>query len=258
MSVFRRVLHGGMVRACGRDRLGVAVLPCFAPNFLTEFNIYVMLRSFCVALLVGFAQMVTLGVGQMNIAVGALGGLVAICFGGMMEVSACRSSSAVPLALVIGALGGLLNGLLTVRTGINGFIITLATASAFTGINLGITELIPFYKMPPALVAFGEERILVFPYLLIAPIIVAALLGLFFSRTVPGRQLLAYGGNAAGGRALRHFARAGGRGARTCSPGTSPPARRCSPWRSSARRSPRSARTGCCSRSLRRSSGGPR
>ena len=45
-----------------------------------------MLRSFCVALLVGFAQMVTLGVGQMNIAVGALGGLVAIAFGGMMEV----------------------------------------------------------------------------------------------------------------------------------------------------------------------------
>ena len=38
------------------------------------------------ALLVGFAQMVTLGVGQMNIAVGALGGLVAIAFGGMMEV----------------------------------------------------------------------------------------------------------------------------------------------------------------------------
>ena len=45
-----------------------------------------MLRSFCVGLLVGFAQMVTLGVGQMNIAVGALGGLVAIAFGGMMEV----------------------------------------------------------------------------------------------------------------------------------------------------------------------------
>ena len=38
------------------------------------------------ALLVGFAQMVTLGVGQMNIAVGALGGLVAISLGGMLEV----------------------------------------------------------------------------------------------------------------------------------------------------------------------------
>ena len=38
-------------------------------------------------------------------------------------------------------------------TGINAFVITLATASAFTGINFGITGSIPFYKMPPALVA---------------------------------------------------------------------------------------------------------
>jgi ribose transport system permease protein len=176
--------------------IGAAILSVLAPNFLTEFNIYVMLRSFCVALLVGFSQMVTLGVGQMNIAVGALGGLVAICFGGMMEVYGLPIVAAVPVALLIGAVGGLINGLLTVRTGINGFIITLATASAFTGINLGITESIPFYKMPAALVAFGEQRIGAFPYLLIAPVIVAALLGLFFARTVPGRQLLAYGGNA--------------------------------------------------------------
>jgi ribose transport system permease protein len=155
-----------------------------------------MLRSFCVALLVGFSQMVTLGVGQMNIAVGALGGLVAICFGGLMEVYGLPIVLAVPLALAIGAAGGLINGLLTVRTGINGFIITLATASAFTGINLGITESIPFYKMPAALVAFGERHIGIFPYLLVAPLIVAALLWLFFARTVPGRQLLAFGGNA--------------------------------------------------------------
>jgi len=175
--------------------IGAVVLAFLSPNFLTEFNIYVMLRSFCVSLLVGFAQMVTLGVGQMNISVGALGGLVAISFGGMMEVLGLPIIVAVPLALAIGALGGLINGLLTERTGINGFIITLATASAFTGINLGITESIPFYNMPPALVAFGEQRFLAFPYLLIAPVIVAALLGLFFARTVPGRQLLAVGGN---------------------------------------------------------------
>ena len=196
MSVLRRLFLVEWSGLAVAILIGAAVLAFLAPNFLTEFNIYVTLRSFCVSLLVGFAQMVTLGVGQMNIAVGALGGLVAICFGGMMEVLGVPLAFAVPIALLIGAVGGALNGLLTVRTGINGFIVTLATASAFTGINLGITESIPFYKMPPALVAFGEQRFLAFPYLLIAPVIVAALLGLFFTRTVPGRQLLAYGGNA--------------------------------------------------------------
>jgi ribose transport system permease protein len=175
--------------------LGSLVLAIVAPNFLTEFNIYVMLRSFCVALLVGFAQMVTLGVGQMNISVGAIGGLVAISFGGMMEVFGVPVPIAVVLAIAVGALCGLINGVLTERTGINGFIITLATASAFTGINLGITESIPFYNMPPSLVAFGEQRVFAIPYLLIAPAIVTVLLWVFFARTVPGRQLLAVGGN---------------------------------------------------------------
>ncbi len=176
--------------------LGGIALSFLTSNFLTEFNIYVMLRSFCVALLVGFAQMVTLGVGQMNIAVGALGGLVAISLGGLLEVYGLPIWLAVPIALGIGALGGFINGFITERTGINGFIITLATASAFTGINYGITESIPFYNMPRALVAFGEDRWYAFPYLLIPPLVVAALLWVFFARTVPGRQLLAVGGNA--------------------------------------------------------------
>src|SRR5258708_39978319 len=50
--------------------------------------------------------------------------------------------------------------------------------------------------MPAALVAFGERHVGIFPYLLVAPLIVAAALGLFFARTVRGRQLLAFGGNA--------------------------------------------------------------
>ena len=195
MKLFRRILLVEWSGLAAAIVIGSAVLTYLAPNFLTEFNIYVMLRSFCVGLLVGLAQMVTLGVGQMNIAVGALGGLVAIAFGGMMEVYGVPLVAAVPLALVIGAVGGVINGFLTVRTGINGFIITLATASAFTGINFGLTKSIPFYKMPLTLVAFGDQHFGAFPYLLVAPVIVAALLGLFFSRTVPGRQLLAYGGN---------------------------------------------------------------
>jgi ribose transport system permease protein len=195
MSLFRRLLlveWSGLVVAI---LLGAGALALIAPNFLTEFNLYVMLRSLSVGLLVAFAQMITLGVGQMNIAVGAIGGLVAIAFGGMMEVYGFSIALAGGLALTIGALGGLINGLLTVRTGVNAFIITLATASAFTGINFGLTGSIPFYKMPPALVAFGDQHISAFPYLLAAPLIAAALLGLFFSRTPAGRRLLAFGGN---------------------------------------------------------------
>ena len=158
MNLFRRLLLVEWSGLAVAILLGASALSVIAPNFLTEFNLYVMLRSLSVGLLVAFAQMVTLGVGQMNIAVGALGGLIAIVFGAHDgDSTVFRFALAIPVALGIGALGGLINGLLTVRTGVNAFIITLATASAFTGINFGITGSIPFYKMPAALVAFGDR-----------------------------------------------------------------------------------------------------
>src|SRR5690606_3924181 len=104
--------------------IGLVTLTTLSSAFLTEFNIYVMLRSFCVVLIVAFAQMLTLAVGQMNLSVGALGGLVAIAVGGMMEKWGFPVPVAILCGLAVGAGGGLINGLLTVRTGINGFIIT--------------------------------------------------------------------------------------------------------------------------------------
>jgi ribose transport system permease protein len=84
---------------------GGVVLSFVSPAFLTEFNFYVLLRSICVSLIVAFAQMVTLGVGQMNLSVGALGGMVAILFGGIMQVFGVPLWLAVPAALAIGLLG---------------------------------------------------------------------------------------------------------------------------------------------------------
>ena len=52
--------------------------------------------SICVSIIVAFAQMVTLAVGQMNLSVGALGGMVAVLFGGMMEVLGVPLWLAVP------------------------------------------------------------------------------------------------------------------------------------------------------------------
>jgi ribose transport system permease protein len=176
--------------------VGAIVLAVVSPNFLSEFNLYVLLRSICVSIIVAFAQMVTLAVGQMNLSVGALGGMVAVLFGGMMEVLGVPLWLAVPTAIGVGVLGGLVNGLLAARTGINGFIVTLATASAFTGVNLGLTKSVPFYKMPTALQDFGNGRIGALPFLLIAPLVVSPLLALLLFRLPIGRRLLAVGGNS--------------------------------------------------------------
>lgn len=174
---------------------GAVVLSLSAPNFLTEFNGFVLLRSICVSLLVAYSQMVMLGVGQMNLSVGALGGLVAVISGGLMDAMGVPVLPALLAGLALGAAAGALNGWLTVRTGINGFIITLATASGFAGINLGLSKAVPFYNLPEIVAAFGNGRLGPFPLLLVVPLLVTVALAVFFTRGVAGRHLLAVGGN---------------------------------------------------------------
>src|ERR1700731_2651839 len=113
------------------------VLAVVSPNFLLEFNFCVLLRSVCVSILVAFAQMVTLAVGQMNLSVGALGGMVAILFGGMMEVFGVPLWLAIPIPLRTGGLGGLVTGPLPPPTASTAFRFPPGPASAFPGFNLG-------------------------------------------------------------------------------------------------------------------------
>jgi ribose transport system permease protein len=140
--------------------------------------------------------MIVLAVRQMNLSVGALGGLVAVLFGAMLQWLGLPLPRALAVALLVAVACGLINGVLTARTGINGFIITLASGSAFTGINLGLTQSKPFHDIPQQFVAFGDTRWGFVPALLLPPLIVAPMLGLFLYRLRSGRQLLAVGGNA--------------------------------------------------------------
>ena len=140
--------------------------------------------------------MIIIAIGQMNLSVGAIGGLAAISFAGMMEVWGLPWPIAALLALCIGLAAGMLNGLLVALTGISAFVITLATLSVFKGINLGITEAQPFYEIPDAVKAIGNETFLhPLPWLLIPTAIVSILLWYLLARLPLGRSILAVGGN---------------------------------------------------------------
>ena len=172
-----------------------AVLTIMEPRFLTQFNFYVLLRGIAVTLIVAYAQLMVLVVGQLNLSVGATGGMVAVCTGGMMGVLGLPTLMAIAPGLVLGVAAGGANGLLTTKTGINGFIITLATASAFTGVTIGLNDAKPYYNLPKQFVSFGQGRAGPFPYIAIVTIVVAVALWVLFERTLLGRQILAVGGN---------------------------------------------------------------
>jgi ribose transport system permease protein len=151
--------------------------------------------SFSLWVLVALAQMVIIAIGQMNLSVGAIGGLVAITFAGSMQVWGLPIPLAILLGLALGAACGLFNGVVTHVSGISAFIITLATLSIFKGINIGITEAQPFYAIPVAVKAFGAARVGGVPYMLGVSLLAILAVWLLFNRMVLGRQILAVGAN---------------------------------------------------------------
>ena len=164
-------------------------------SFLPEFNMFVVMRAVSTAVLIGAAQMSVLAIGQMNLSVGAIGGLAAITAGGIMDSYGLPVWLAIVGGLAVGAGCGAVNGIIVARTGLNAFIVTIATASVFLGLNLGLTSAQPFYDLDPGFTSFGQARLAFFPLMGIITLSTLVVLAVFYYRTLVGRQLLAIGGN---------------------------------------------------------------
>jgi ribose transport system permease protein len=196
-SLFRKVANVEWAGLLAVVVLAAVIMAITSPAFLSTYNKFVVSRDVAITLLVGLSQLVVLAIGQMNLALGAIGGLVVVITGGLIESYHIPVPLAALMGVLVGLGCGLLNGVIVVRTGINSFIVTIATSSVFLGINYGMTEAVPFYNLTPGFKAFGQARWDFFPQIGVVTIVVTILVAVFFSRTIPGRQILAVGGNLA-------------------------------------------------------------
>ena len=182
------------------DLVGMLVLSVITPAFLSTYNLFVTGRDLSILLLVALAQMVVLSLGQMNLSIGSIGGLVAIIESGLMVRYGVPVPVALAAGLVLGIVCGVINGLLVYWTKINSFVLTLGTSYVFAGINLGITHATPFYHIPNEISSFGQARVGPFPLMAAVTIVLTLLLAGFLYQVVLCRQLLAVGGNALAAR----------------------------------------------------------
>ena len=169
----------------------------FDPSFLSPFNLQILMLAAAVNVVVAMSQMIIIAIGQMNLAIGAIGGLAAISFAGLMQVWSFPPALAAAAALAIGVTAGLLNGALIASTGISAFIITLASLSIFKGADLGITRAQPFYNIPSEVKVLGNATMLgPIPWLALPAALVVAGMWRLLNRQKAGRYILAVGGNA--------------------------------------------------------------
>ena len=94
--------------------LAAIIVGSLSPSFLSAFNIQVLLLAVAINALVAYSQMIIIAIGQMNLSVGAIGGLAAISFAGMMQVWHMPILPAALLGILIGLLGGIINGVIIV------------------------------------------------------------------------------------------------------------------------------------------------
>ena len=196
----RRLSLGGASGQIGLFAIVVllwVVFSSLAPGFLSPFNLFNVGRSLAVDIVIGFSQMVVLATGGMNLAVGSIGVCAVMFTGFLLQDLGLPIPLAIFGALALGAFLGFLNGVAIVRTGVNSFIITLASASLFLGAMLILTKAVPYSGLPPEIGAFGRLKIGTFlsPLLVIAVAIGAALF-ILYRYTTLGRQILAAGANA--------------------------------------------------------------
>jgi ribose transport system permease protein len=176
--------------------LASTVFAALSNEFLTSFNIYVILSGAALLAVIGLSQMTVLSVGEFSLAVGGIAGFTGVIIGWLLTKQGVPLAPALVIGVVVGGVSGFANGVLVAKSGVNGFVITLATGGIFAGATLAITKSQPYDRLPSILNSFGTGRVGFLPYLLGATVIAALALGALYRWRAVGRSMLAVGGNA--------------------------------------------------------------
>src|SRR5215475_8005251 len=115
----------GLVMFAGMLMIAMSLV---SANFLTAETFFSQSRYVAFYVLVAMAQAICLAIGDMNLAVGAVGSVATVAFGLLIAPDHAHLSPwiAVPLVLVIGLITGLIHGVIITRLRIDAFIVTLS------------------------------------------------------------------------------------------------------------------------------------
>ncbi len=172
-----------------------AALTILSPYFLTVDNLFAIGLQMAVVAIMAIGEMMVIISAGIDLSVGsilALSGIVAteamIHHVGMVP--------AMLLGILVGGIGGWLNGVLIAKGNIPPFIATLGTMGIARGLALIFTGGIPVFGLPKAFEFWGGGHILhVVPVPLVVLLVLAVLGHILLQHTRFGRYTYAIGGN---------------------------------------------------------------
>jgi fructose transport system permease protein len=184
--------------------VSVLIFGAIADNFLTSFNLSLIIGQVTIIGILGIAQTLIILTAGIDLSVAAIMMLCSVIMGGLAVGVGLPAIVAIPIGLVVGGLCGLFNGTLVARLRLPPFIVTLGSWSIFFALVLWLSggESIRSQDIDataPLLKVFGERVGFLGAQFTTGSILMVILVGIFWyvlNHTPWGRHVYAVGDDA--------------------------------------------------------------
>ncbi|NIE79992.1 ABC transporter permease [Asaia sp. As-1742] len=181
----------------------IFVLSCsLSSHFLTAFNMKIIARSLAFVGLVTIGQAILMILGELDLSVGAIGGLAGVAGGLLMVQAGLNPWLSLILCLALGTGCGLLNGLLITRLRLHSLVLTIGMAGVYGGANLVLTKGVAITGIPSDIAFLGRGMMFGLPVPFVILLVCLAIVSFVMIRTPLGRYVYAIGSNNAAARML--------------------------------------------------------
>ena len=177
------------------------VIGAIEPIFFSTNNLFNVLRQVCSSTILAMGFTFILGLGEIDLSVGAILGLNGVIMAKLMVEMNWPIATAILVAVVAGLVFGVVNATIISLLDIPPFIVTLATQSLFRGAVYIITGMVPIAGLPDSFINIGQGYVGRVPIPVVIMLVVIVISYILANYSTFGRHVIAMGGNADATRA---------------------------------------------------------
>ncbi len=170
------------------------IIYAFNQNFLTPYNIQVIVRQVAIFGILGIAETAVIITGGIDLSPGSMLAFNGVMVG-LLMMWGVDAPLAIAILLVLCIVIGLYHGAMITRLGLVPFIVTLGSLSIFRGIAVVSTQGYPIRIQNEFFLWIGQGLVLGIPVPLFILVAVALTMNYILNQTPLGRYIYAIGGN---------------------------------------------------------------
>ncbi|MGI6175533.1 MAG: ABC transporter permease [Christensenellales bacterium] len=165
-------------------------------TFLKTDNLMNILRQLSINAVVSIGMLLVLLTGGIDLSVGSTAAVSACVMGVLLKAGVDSAFILIPVALIVGLVVGLCNGLLFTKLNLpHPFVSTMGMMQMLRGLALLITGASPITGFPKSVTYLGFANVWGIPVCFIVVILIVMVFSIFLKRTALGRRIYTVGGN---------------------------------------------------------------